>query len=186
MNYRDVMIDFETLGTNKDKCLCQVGAVYFDNVTGELGDEFKANIDATTHEKYGGRLDARTVYWWLQQSEAARASITAPGEDIMAAMARLNQFLAPATRIWSHATFDFVTLVETLKQLDITPAFSYKTAMDIRTLVYLAGTSTKQTPREGTHHDGLEDAKHQVKYCVEALNTIRSNKKIIAFINKLT
>lgn len=184
---KDVMIDFETLGNGTNKCVCQVGAVYFDNVTGELGKEIDLTIDASSHEAHGGKVDAKTVYWWLQQSDAARASITKADKiDIYPAFLQLNDFLADAKRIWSHATFDFVTLMETMKQLNITPTFRYKAGLDLRTLVYLSGTSFDKTQREGVHHDGLADAKYQVKYAVEALNTIKTNKKLISLVEKLS
>lgn len=182
---KDVMIDFETLGNGKNKCLCQVGAVYFDRVTGETGAELLINIDAASHVKEGGVIDAETVNWWLQQSEEARKSILAPGVPVKEAMARLNAFVMGADRIWSHATFDFVTLCDTLKQLGIHPLFSYKAGLDLRTLVYLAGVSTKDFVREGTHHDGLADAKFQVKYCVAALNAIKTNKQVIRLLEKM-
>jgi exodeoxyribonuclease VIII len=168
-----VMIDFETFGNGENKCLCQVGAVYFDERTGELGKEFYTNIDAGSHVKWGAVMDAQTVYWWLAQSEAARASILAePRQDIVIAMEGLNNFLSGAKKIWSHATFDFVALVDTMKMVGIKPNFSYRSARDIRTLVDLAGTRVDATKREGVHHDGLADAKHQVKYVVAALNAL--------------
>lgn len=183
---KDVMIDFETFGNGKDKCLCQVGAVYFDRVTGELGAEFKANIDARTHVAAGGKIDAETFYWWLAQSDSARASVGAPGEHVIDVLNNLNDFLGRAERIWSHSTFDFVTLMDTLKQFSIKPQFSYKSGLDLRTLVYLAGTRVSEHVRDGTHHDGLEDAKFQVKYAVTAMNTIKGNKSVVAFMKKFT
>lgn len=183
---KDVMLDFETLGNGKDKCLCQVGAIYFDRVTGELGPYYKATIDAESHAKLGGQLDASTVYWWLAQSEEARKSILAENKvDIFPAMVELNEFFKGAERIWSHATFDFVTLMDTLKQLGIKPSFGYKSGLDIRTLVYLSGISMSDIPREGTHHDALDDCKHQVKYCVAAMNAIKGNKQTVNLINRL-
>lgn len=180
------MIDFETLGVSENKVIIQVGAVFFDHSTGELGAEFKANIDAISHVALGGKMDAQTVYWWLAQSDAARQSILAePREDIVQAMAKLNDFLEPAKRIWSHATFDFVTLIETFRLLKIKPKFNHKAGLDLRTLNYLSGISTKDFTREGLHHDGLEDAKHQVKYCVAALNAVKTNKQAINLLNKL-
>ena len=184
--FKDVMIDFETLGTGANKCVCQVGAVYFDNVTGELGAEFKANIDAASHVELGGVLYAPTVYWWLAQSDAARNSILAhPRQSVSVAMTNLNEFLRPAKRIWSHATFDFVTLMDTLHQCKISPSISYKSGMDLRTLVYLSGVTFDVTPREGVHHDGLADAKHQVKWCVKALNLIKMNRQLLKYLTNL-
>lgn len=182
---KDIMLDFETFGNGKDKCLCQVGAVYFDRVTGELGRELSLNIDAASHIKVGGVIDASTVNWWLQQSEEARRSILAPGVSIHAAMHELNEFFRGADKVWSHATFDFVTFMDTLRQCDIKPSISYKAGLDLRTLVYLSGTHVSDFPREGTHHNGLADAKHQVKYAVAAMNTIKGNKALIKHLEKL-
>ena len=183
---KDVMLDFEALGKGPGKCVCQVGAIYFDNITGELGNQFNANIDPESHEFYGGKLDANTVLWWLKQSEQARNAVFSDPKNIVTVFEGLNQFLAPAKRIWSHATFDFVTLLETMKQLSIKPAFSSKSSMDLRTLVYLGGRGTTvDAAREGIHHDALDDCKHQVKYCVRALNVIKTNKRLIQFANSL-
>lgn len=182
---KDVMIDFETFGNGKDKCICQIGAVYFDRVTGELGDEFKANIDAGSHTRLGAKIDADTIYWWMKQSDAARASVCEPGKDIRDVFADLHAFLMGATRVWSHATFDFVTLMETFKQLEMKAPVSYKAGMDIRTLIYLSGLNLDSFPRVGTHHDGLEDAKHQVKYTVAALNMLKANKTVLQCISRI-
>ena len=182
---KDVMLDFETLGNGTNKCICQVGAVYFDKTTGELGKSFKANIDAATHEKYGGRLDANTVYWWLAQSDEARNSLLVDKKPIYNVFEELNDFLTGSARIWSHATFDFVTLMETMKQLGIRPTFNYKQGLDLRTLTYLAGVKINDIPREGIHHDALDDCKHQVKYCVLSLNAVKTNKAMVSFIERI-
>ena len=182
----DVMLDFETLGNGTNKCICQVAAVYFDKSTGEVGKSYKANIDASSHETHGGRLDAKTVYWWLQQSDSARASLLVDKKDIIQVFTELNDFLSGCKRIWSHATFDFVTLLETMKQLNIKPSFNYKNGLDLRTLSYLAGLKIDNFVREGVHHDALDDCKHQIKYCVAGLNAVKTSKTLIQFIEKVS
>lgn len=180
---KDVMLDFEALGNSQDPCLCQVGAIYFDSSTGEVGRALKLNIDAGTH----GPLDAKTVYWWLEQSKEAQMSILAqPRLSVREAMEQLNDFLADATRIWGHATYDLVMLTNTLRKLGIVPKFKFNAGLDLRTLVYLAGTSVGKIERTGLHHDALEDCKHQVKYAVAALNIVKTNKKAINLLEKLT
>lgn len=168
------MLDFETLGNGKNKCVIQVGACYFDRYTGEIGATFERNFDAGSHVKKGAVIDAQTVYWWLSQSKEAINSILAePRVDVTEGFIALNDFLKDAKQIWSHATFDFVTLTETLRQLDIKPSFHYRVCRDLRTLVDLANLTIDKTPRTGLHHNGLEDCKHQIKYCVEAINKLK-------------
>lgn len=183
---KDVMIDLETLGNGENKCVIQVGACYFDRTTGEIGETFKRNIDAKSAVQAGFQMDAQTVYWWLAQSDAARASIIqGPLLPIRDAFNDLNTFLAPAKSIWSHATFDFVTIMETYRKLDIKPLFSYKAARDIRTLIDLMNVSISPVPRTGVHHDGLDDSIHQVKYCMEAfkrLDELKSTKALVSYL----
>ena len=174
---KDVMLDLETLGNGKNKCICQIGACYFDRETGEIGATLKINVDAKSHVKYGGELDADTVYWWLNQSKEAQNSILAgPRIGIVEAFNQLNEFLSSAGAVWSHATFDFVTIQETFKQLGIKPTFHYRVARDLRTIVDAGKVTINKIKREGLHHDALEDCKFQVKYCVEALNNIKKRQ----------
>lgn len=175
----DVMIDFEALG--KD-CPCQIGAIYFNRVTGELGKSYKANIDANS---LSTPPDAKTVYWWLSQSKEAQNTLLTDKKDIKTVLFELVEFLTPAKRIWSHATYDFVMLQNLLNQYSIPNNINYKSGLDIRTLIYLAGTSTKDIVREGLHHDALEDCKYQVKYVTKALNELKINKQVVSLITKL-
>lgn len=174
---KDVMLDIETFGNGKHAALCQIGACYFNRVTGEIGDTFKVNIDARSAEKTGAQLDADTVYWWLSQSREAIDSVTAqPQLPIVDAMNQLNDFLAPAVAIWSHATFDFSIITETFRRLGIKTKFHYRTCRDIRTLIDLANINTKDPTltRVGIHHDALADCFFQVGYCVMAFNKLKS------------
>jgi hypothetical protein len=169
---KDVMLDFETLGNGKHAAVCQIGAVVFDRKTGEIRKEFKSNVDARSSVDYGGELDADTVYWWLSQSQEAIESFTKGDlEKIVPAFERLNDFLEDADAIWSHASFDFTILMDTMRRLRIKPKFSFRASRDIRTLVDLAG-GKRSFMREGTHHDALADCRFQVRYCVDAFNRI--------------
>jgi hypothetical protein len=171
---KDVMLDLETFGNGKQACVVQIGACYFDRETGEIGQTFARNVDAKSSVDFGGVIDADTIYWWLSQSREAQASILLePRSHVVDAFNALNDFLGNAKTIWSHATFDFVILAETLKLLGIKPNFRYTAARDIRTLVDLAKITIDKTPRVGVHHNGLADAIHQVKYCVECFRKLK-------------
>jgi hypothetical protein len=174
---KNAMLDFETFSTGKRPVICQIGACYFDLGTGEVGETFKLNVDAQSSLQAGASMELSSVYWWLAQSEEARQSILKePRIDIREAMTQLNDFLADADNIWSHATFDFVLMSETLKLLNIKPKFSFRSARDIRTLVSLSKLTVKSIPREGTHHDALDDCKHQAKYVSAAYNKLNKTR----------
>ena len=170
------MIDFETLGNGKNAAVVQIGACYFDKLTGKIGNKLDIRITPESAVKSGADMDASTVLWWLDQSEEARTAVfKGPAIDIRAAFIGLNNFLANAEAIWSHATFDFVILQETLKRLEIRPTFRYSAAKDIRTLQYLAPLTKEEMAgltREGIHHDGFSDCLFQVKYCVLHFNKL--------------
>lgn len=173
---KDVMIDLETFGSGPDACTIQIGACYFDRKTGAIGEKLELNVDAVTTT---GKLDASTLYWWLQQSKAAIDGVTKePRLSEKDAYAKLNLFLKDAEAVWSHATFDFVIVTNTLKRLGIKPLFSYRSARDIRTLVNLARVDTKALPRDDIQHTALADCLYQVKYCVSALNVLLSEKRV--------
>ncbi len=165
-----VMIDFETLGNGKHACVVQVGACYFG--PDGIGEKLKIQVDAEDAMRNGAEMDGSTVYWWLSQSPEAIASIIAqPRSAEREAFERLNAYLAGADEIWSHATFDFVILMEALKRLHIKPSFGYRTSRDIRTLGALAPAIDK-LERAGTHHDGLDDAIYQAGYVMKQLEAM--------------
>lgn len=176
---KDVMLDFETLGNGKNAAVVQIGACYFDRVTGEIGKTLDIRITPESAVERGGDMDASTVVWWLKQSkEAQQAVFEGPAVDIDSAFLELNRFLQDAKAIWSHATFDFVILQETMKRLRIHPSYQYRAARDIRTLTDLAPLSmADKANREGVHHNAIDDCKFQVKYCVLALSKLKQGVK---------
>lgn len=168
------MLDFETLSTDSNATLIQVGACFFNRKTGTIEDTFKRNIDAVSSVSSGTLIDPATVYWWFSQSSGAIKSVVSePRYKITDVFNELNDFLEDVDEIWSHATFDFVILQQTMKRLKIKPKYHYRVARDIRTLSSLSGNKKFDGNREGIHHDALDDCLHQVKYVVAALNSIQ-------------
>lgn len=174
----DVMIDLETLGKGSDAHILQIGACYFDRLTGKIGETYNHIIDASSMEDSGARMDASTVMWWLGQSEDARLNIlNASKIKIDVALSELNFFMAEAKQIWSHATFDFPILMDTYQRLKIRPNFDYRMARDIRTLEDLAGKENIICrERSSTHHDALADCIYQVLYCSQSFRVLEDKK----------
>lgn len=173
----DVMIDFETLGVSPEAVIVQVAGVYFDRYTGETYDEILINIDIQSVIDEGFIMDWSTINFWLSQNKEAQQSVFDNAIDrvkIIPAMKEFNDFLKmPYTSIWSHKDFDFVLLRNYLKLLGIEPTFDFRAGKDIRTLTDLANISSKDYPREGIHHNALDDCKFQIKYCVDCFNQLK-------------
>lgn len=165
---KDVMIDIETMGVRSTSMIVQIGACFFDRETGEIGEEFKVNI---YHSSDDFTVDWSTIKWWMEQDEEARKSIFSNEITIEFAVSQLAEFLSKATYLWSHATFDVPILLNAFDKAGEKFPIHYTKMRDIRTLVDIKNNNKRSTiPREGTHHDALDDCIYQVAYCVDALN----------------
>ena len=68
----DVMIDIETLGKGHNAAVIAIGAVFFNPLTGETGEQFYQKIDPNDAALYG-QTDGSTMAWWSKQDPAAKA-----------------------------------------------------------------------------------------------------------------
>lgn len=175
----DLMLDLETFDNLATTAIVQIGAVIFDRDSGDIIDEFKADVDAQSCVDIGLTIGVDTMMWWLKQSEEARASITSePRGRIQEVLANLSSFVQkyePDPRkvnVWCHATFDFPILQNIYKAIGKETPWHYRSARDLRTLTDLSGVNIYAIRRKGTYHDALDDCKHQVKQlraCMKAL-----------------
>jgi hypothetical protein len=171
---KDVMLDLETFGNSYNAVVVQIGICYFDRYTGDIGDKLLINIDADSSIKAGFCADASTIYWWLSQSKEAQDSIcNVEKMQVSKAIYLVNEFLSKAKAIWSHATFDFVILMNHLNKLSLKPKFHYRAARDLRTLVDLTDIDYSTRERVGIHHNALDDCIFQVGYAVDCFNKLR-------------
>jgi len=173
---RNLMIDLETWGNNNNSPIVQIGACFFDPNSGKIGKTFSMNVEAQSSLDFGCEVDASTIYWWLEQSEAARKAIAAePRVPLDEMLTKFAAYAKKAERVWSHATFDHVILLNAYRRAGIKSPFHYRVAKDIRTLTVLAGLKPKeQKNMEGTAHNALDDAIFQVSYVVECLHAIKA------------
>lgn len=175
---KDVMIDIETLGSRNTSLVVQIGACYFDRETGEIGNSINLNIGYGKGEGLRGydafTTDFDTIIWWMSQPEATRELVFG-GERIRIgeAVNILWNFLQETQCVWSHATFDIPILENLFKEFNLKFPVPYRGMRDIRTLMDLADLPKSDAPRDGTHHNALDDCKYQVKYCVEAMQHIK-------------
>ncbi|MDP2263263.1 MAG: 3'-5' exonuclease [Hydrogenophaga sp.] len=164
----NLMIDTETMGTGPDGALIAIGAVFFDEATGQMGDEFYRVINLATAVQEGGQIDAATVMWWLGQDDAARRGVQFGGVHIREA---LQEFMAFCGRRASEAdlvvwgcspTFDCLKIERALWRLGMQAPWRYYNERCYRTVRERA-PSVPQAERTGMHN-ALEDAKYQAQH----------------------
>ncbi len=179
MKYTDVMLDLETMGKTSNAALVSIGAVEFNIETGETGREFYRVIDLQSCLDIGLKVQASTIYWWLQQSEAARKRIYAKGENIRDVLVAFHDWMLEGTekvKIWGNsARFDIGLLEDAYVACGMDNPWYFRSEMDVRTLVAFAPYIKANYPMIGVEHDPIDDCKHQIGYCVEIWNLI--NKK---------
>lgn len=168
---RDVMVDLETLGQSPGCAILSIGAVAFDPGSGTFGDTFYSVVGARSCRALGLREEADTVAWWDKQSPEARtvlaeaeASPVTLGEALFGFSAYLDRHGGPkAVRVWGNgADFDNAILAHLYGLLRIPLPWSFWNSRCFRTLKNL--DHTPAPARAGTHHNALDDARHQAQH----------------------
>lgn len=166
------MLDLETFGTRPGCIIRSIGAVAFDPDSGQMGDEFYAVLSEKEQKKLKMKKDDQTVAWWAKPDQAyANEQLTnAPDKlEITEALNRFKNFVRGTARtqfIWSQgANFDEPVLAEAYDRIGIEPPWKFWDSRCTRTIYAEAGFNFKSEPREGTYHNALDDARHQVR-CV--------------------
>lgn len=167
------MMDIETLSTSSNAIVTTISAVEFDLITGEMGKEFEVALDTKEQLDRGGVLDASTVVWWLNQEEEAILSmLKVPKKSLNSALLSFNDWLNGLEcpnkdlKLWGNGVgFDNVIVRNLYRNSGIEFVLPYWCDNDVRTLVTLGNIDTRNFKFEGIKHYGIDDCKHQIKYC---------------------
>lgn len=160
-----VMIDLETWGTQPGSMLRSLGAVVFDPTTGELGDEFYANIDEASQEAVGLKKDASTVQWWTEQSAEAQAALLTDQHPLSKVLQGFASWWdhVDGQYVWGHgASFDPVLLEAAYATCLLDTPWAFWNVRCCRTVLALANRRPDRRANE-THHNALDDAKAQAR-----------------------
>jgi hypothetical protein len=170
------MVDIETLGNGPQAPMLSIAAVLFDIKTGEVGPSFYTVVDLESELALGAVPDGETIYWWLAQSEAARAAVAAkPRERNIDALKRLGGFIKShcgdlgRVQVWGNgSSFDNTILRSGYQRCGVKPFWDFWNDSDVRTVVKagldIGFNPKKEMPFEGEKHNALDDAIHQIKY----------------------
>lgn len=180
------MIDLETLGTKVDSVFIAIGAVVFDEETGELGEEFYVNVDWQSSLDVGRKIDASTIKWWLGQSDEARQAVLKEDNvvTLYVALNKLNTFIVSNVgtdaKVWGNgATFDISMLEHAYNSVKLDFAWKFWNIRDVRTVKDMGiGLVDEDIFKMSADkkHNALEDAKHQANYVSEVWRTLRGIK----------
>jgi hypothetical protein len=171
---KSVMIDIETLSTQKDAMVISIGAAVFDMVRG-VSDTFHWRLKFGCWE---GHVDPKTIRWWMEQSQEAREATFLGDDDLRVAShevaIQLHALTKNADEVWANdPTFDIVILRAWWERLGVQAPFPihYRAERSCRTLFALARErQIDLTPAfvGVTSHNAVEDAAAQARAVILA------------------
>jgi exodeoxyribonuclease VIII len=190
------MIDLETLGQEPGSVIVTLNAVQFDLETGRTGRIFEKNINIKSCEQYGLKIDPGTALWWMDQNDAARSQLVDSQINAVDLNSVLLEFASWLRRlphqtirglidvreiyVWGRGPrFDMALLSYAYKAAGfaMTP-WDFRKECCVRTMEMLEPEIKKNTIREGVEHNGVDDAKHQIKYVSEIYRKIKNLYRI--------
>ena len=174
INATHYIIDLETMGKGSNAAIAAIGCV--EIIDGTISREIYRRVELSNSMAAGGTADADTIQWWLRQSAAARAEVngTQSAELLFNVLGELRVFMtgmahAHEILVWGNgATLDNVILSNAYAACGMERPWAYWNDRDLRTLLALY-PEAKALPFEGTKHHALDDARHEAKQLVVAL-----------------
>lgn len=173
---KNVMIDLETLSTRADGIIMSIGAVKFDTDLGVIeADPFYVSISIDSNREARRHLDESTLIWWLQQSKEAQTVFSEPKVTLRSALEDLADFIGGEdVRVWSNgADFDIPMLAHAYHTFDLAAPWAYSNTRCYRTYKNIEGLAVPRKPRQGTHHNALEDALYQADHLIALFRAMR-------------
>ncbi len=177
-----LMIDLETLGTKPGSVILSISAVAFDIKTGKTDSLFHQKIDVYDSEKQGLKIQVDTFLWWLNQSKDAQNTlINGTHLKLRNTIIQFHKFVYDWTsndvKVWGNsARFDLGILQAAFDLFGYDLPWKPQNERDVRTLVSFAPEIKKETKFEGIPHYGIDDCKHQIKYCSKIYQKLNLSK----------
>jgi len=139
-----------------------------------VADEFYQAIDLESAVEWGGRLDADTVLWWLDQSQEAVDAWKENPTNISKSLMLFHSWLyrmgdKKSLRIWGNGSmFDNVLLRSAYDNAGMETPWSFRGDMCYRTMKSMY-PDVPYPDRVGVHHNALDDAIFQATHLIEIM-----------------
>ena len=173
MAKKHIMIDLETMGLDPNAAIISIGAVHFDKTS--IHSEFYSPVSLKSCMDLGLTTTQSTVDWWQKQSvEARMAWQTEDAPDLLTALGGFAGWLRTTGSIkeicpWGNgADFDLTILGSAHRALNVDTPWMYYNHHCFRTMKNMFRVA--DSPRVGTHHNALDDAKHQTAHLQRILD----------------
>jgi len=161
---KHVMIDLETMGVRPNASIVSIGAVHFDR--DQILSEFYTSVSLSSCLEAGLTTDQSTIDWWMKQSiEARLAWQRDDAPSLSDALSKLTVWVRSIGGMrdicpWGNgADFDLTIIGSAHRAFDVDPPWEYYNHRCFRTMKSMF--NVPDFPRQGTHHNALDDAKHQ-------------------------
>lgn len=190
MSVRRIMIDLETMSSEKDAAILSLGAVQFGHGLHPDGSAFFYDkVDPQASEAAGLHVSKSTMEWWDKQDLAVRAEAFSGTRLLSAVLLDFESWCESqfggkdalqTLELWSKGSdFDLVVLANAYHQVLGYYPFNFRMHRCHRTLeammppglLSLAKNSIVQT----TKHNALSDAKYQAIIANVALSNMQFN-----------
>lgn len=167
---KHIMLDCETFGVRATSAITTLGAVVFNPLEREsFGEEFHEAIDLQSAMSHGLTVDANTILWWLEQSEAARTSLVSKlkaASSLGTVLGAFTGFLRRAgpkdqVKLWSCGWTDIAWLQSAYEAIKTPVPWQYRVGCfrTIRDEFMQPGDAPPAT----VSHDALADAIWQAR-----------------------
>jgi hypothetical protein len=188
VEYDNIMLDLETVGTRPSCSIIAIGAVAFTtpkfswfsfHKVSHVGETFYIEISRFSARRIGLIEDQATIDWWKQQSSNSRKIMDEDnpnGEDITIALMAfqdwLHKFGMDKIKVWGNGS-DFDNAIINYAYVAAGfPGVPWKFYNNrcYRTLKSLPMAKGIKFERIGTHHNALDDAISQAVHALKILS----------------
>lgn len=159
-----IMLDLETLSTEKNAHILSIGAVAF--CKDKLIAEFE-NLIIAHKPQPNAQIDSSTVAWWTGQPDPERELAFSGQLELISALENFAAFYKAVEPkyIWSNsASFDLPILAHAYRQAGLPCPWNFRQEMCYRTIKNLRpSTSLVNT----NPHSAVADAAYQARFLME-------------------
>jgi hypothetical protein len=168
----NIMVDIETLSTEPNAAVVQIGACVFRASDGSILETIQIDVEPDPN----AHVDFKVIEWWMNQSTAAKDSVFQSNDRVSEACAanRFKEWYQEMDKkqsqenedllLWAKPpSFDMVILEQMMRRGVCHLPWSYRSTRDLRTLIALVGHPPNGYTKPEIAHNALSDAIAQAK-----------------------